>query len=167
MAIPTHRISILSRLNWSSGEYYWVIAVDGVALDVLLEQRAGGIALEGLVPTLLDWLSDPVERGIVWERVLPAVGDVVRLPLLMCPDDIDFYCTLVVAEVVADATHVYWRRLGTDVTADLWKDLHAVGSEVNWLDAVGSFVFEKEEYAGVVEAFRGHLGADAPLYPRV
>jgi hypothetical protein len=165
--MTTNTISIQSRFNTNSGLYYWVIAVDGIELDELLDLRVKDVRLAGLVPTLLDWLSDPVERSIVWQRVFPAPGDVERLPILMCPDDIDFYCTLVIAEVTTDDAHVYWRRLGLDATQDVWQDLASVGSDVEWFADGGAFVFEKAAYAAVVNAFREFLEADAPHYPGV
>lgn len=38
--------------------------------------------------------------------------DKVNLPLLLCPDDCDFSCVVIVAEVKKTESHVYWKRIG-------------------------------------------------------
>ncbi len=38
--------------------------------------------------------------------------DKVNLPILSCPDDMDFSCVLIVADVVKENGKVFWKRLG-------------------------------------------------------
>ena len=38
--------------------------------------------------------------------------DNVNLPLLSCPDDLDFSCLVIIAEVEKTEDHVYWKRIG-------------------------------------------------------
>ena len=38
--------------------------------------------------------------------------DSVNLPLLSCPDDLDFSCVVIIAEVEKTEDHVYWKRIG-------------------------------------------------------
>lgn len=38
--------------------------------------------------------------------------DKVNLPPLLCPDDCDFSCVVIVAEVEKTDSHVYWKRIG-------------------------------------------------------
>lgn len=38
--------------------------------------------------------------------------DKVNLPLLLCPDDCDFSCVVIVAEVEKTDSHIYWKRIG-------------------------------------------------------
>ena len=93
-----------------------VIAVDGRPLDLVLDAHRPQGDLKGLVPTLLDWLEDEGERAVVRDRVLPPIGETAVAPILMCPDDLDFFCTVVVAEVETSAEAVQWTRLGLDMS---------------------------------------------------
>ena len=38
--------------------------------------------------------------------------DKVNLPLLLCPDDCDFSCVVIIAEVEKTGSLVYWKRIG-------------------------------------------------------
>ena len=38
--------------------------------------------------------------------------DKLNLPILSCPDDLDFSCIVIVAEVEKTVDHVYWKRIG-------------------------------------------------------
>jgi hypothetical protein len=104
----------LHRSPYNQAEHL-VIFVVGRPLDQLV---AGFFPAEariaGLVPTLLNWLADERERQVVWERVLPPEGLLVACPVLMCPDDADSSCTLIVAEVETTRDQVPWHRLGLD-----------------------------------------------------
>ena len=45
--------------------------VDDTPLDEFLAARYNDPDLVGLVPTLLDWLTDPAERDLAWQRIDP------------------------------------------------------------------------------------------------
>jgi hypothetical protein len=104
--------------------------------------------VEGLVPAWLGWLTDKGERELVRERMWPRVGERWIVPLLVCPDDLDFSCTLVVAEVSSTEEEVTWERIGLDTRSSLEV------SEVDWL-AVAPQRFQRGEYLECVESFSG------------
>jgi hypothetical protein len=131
-----------------------VLVVDGTPLDQLLDVAHPGYHLLGLVPALLDWLSDAEERRLVRERILPTIGSTAIAPLLMCPDDLDLWCTVAVAEVVREAPVVWWQRIGLDAPKAKPGDMpRAMGGRVDWIDGLGPFCFETAEYERCLAAF--------------
>ena len=79
------------------------------------------------------------EEEIVWERILPNENELSRCPILMCPDDNDFFCTLIIAEIENRGNVIQWTRLDIDQTRALEPD--SVGSKVNWSEKMKPFVF--------------------------
>lgn len=67
------------------------------------------------------------------------------VPVLMCPDDADFSCTIIVVEVVKSKTVVSWNRVG------LLTDASTMSAE--WFADFPTFKFLRSQYEGVVKAF--------------
>ncbi len=141
--------------NEFSGFFYYVILVDGVSLeDYVLKTKHAEIKA-GLVPTLLNWLDDPGEREEVWKRVLSEDQEAARLPILMCSEDIDFGCTLIMTEVRSDSQHVYWERFGLEESDSTVPT--EVGTKVLWFDDILPLKFARAQYEEVLTRFRQHL----------
>ncbi len=126
---------------------HYGIKVDGVSLDALLHAQYSEINCEGLVPTMPDWLEDSRERTLVLSRYLSR-DPIVMLPLFMCPDDCDLWCTLIIAEVIQEGSCIRWSRMGLDQSTgeELIRSYKYIGASVNWLDKIPSMVFDREEY---------------------
>lgn len=92
------------------------------------------------------------EQAVVWKRILPAENETAICPILMCPDDNDFSCTLIVAEITNCGDRVQWKRLGLDKTEE-W-DPEKVGSMVDWFDKPTELNFSKKDYFAMLEAFK-------------
>jgi hypothetical protein len=105
--------------------------IDGYWLDEQLETLYPGNMYKGLVPTLLDWMERQDEQAVVWKRILPVENTTEICPILMCPDDNDFSCTIIVAEIINCGDVVQWKRLGLDKTKE-W-DAEKVGATVDWI----------------------------------
>jgi hypothetical protein len=132
-----------------------VLVLDGVQLDVLLDSARPDLNLLGLVPTLLDWLADPKERALVWERILPPTGSIAVAPVLMCPDDCDLWCSVVVAEVSPVESIVWWRRVGLDMSKPQPEDMpKAIGGAVKWFSGLGPYCFDRAGYEECLASFK-------------
>jgi hypothetical protein len=137
-----------------------VITVDGEPLDVIIFRRTENRAYLGLVPTLLDWLRDPAEHDVVWQRVVPATGCRHNAPILMCPDDADLWCTVIITDIETKADTVQWHRLGLEVgKGDAVPQ--SIGADVEWFTEIKPFSFARDAYHACIEAFR-----DTPTCPR-
>jgi hypothetical protein len=140
-----------------SNEPHLTINVDGKALDKILHELYPDKNLMGLVPTLLDWLEDTKERKVVWNRFESNQKQVV--PILMCPDDIDLWCTVINVEVEKTENSVKWLRLGIDLgSSDNMPDL--IGTHVEWFDKIEPMEFDKVEYEKFSSDFKIEIEKD-------
>ncbi len=130
------------------------IQVDGKPLDVLLDEQYSGRNLLGLVPTLLNWLVDPKEQRVVWDRVESISPQVV--PILMCPDDVDLWCTVIVIEIAKTDSVVKWLSVGLDM-GDGENMPDSIGSDVDWFDGLEPLEFRLSDYEKFVTAFKMEL----------
>ncbi|MEI8704357.1 hypothetical protein [Pseudoalteromonas sp. B62] len=135
---------------WS--EEYPCIYIDGVRLDSIINQLKPDQDYLGLIPTLFSALNHDVEEMVVWERVLPKNGTAI-LPLLMCPDDVDLYCTLIVVEVLIKGNTVIWTRFGLDDSSDDDYVPRWLGTEVNWFENSPAYEFKLETYKAMLDVF--------------
>jgi hypothetical protein len=134
------------------------IKIDGEWLDEKLEESYPGEMYKGTIPTLLFAMESKIESDLVWNRILPDFNAKVICPILMCPDDRDFSCTLIVAEIECLDDVVIWHRLGLDITKD-WQP-ESVGSEVKWFYRELSYQFQKTEYIKMIKAFEHQFKTD-------
>lgn len=135
-----------------STEPHPALFVDGEPLDGWLDARLDGLEALDLVPAQ-HWLDDEAERELSWRRLselLPGIPVVV--PLLICPDDLDLSCTVIVAEQQLEQNRVVWRRFGIAAgSADDPLD------EIGWCDPL-SVSFELEGFLAALASFRGAVG---------
>tara|TARA_B110000211_G_C14056443_1_gene543595 strand:+ start:1546 stop:2025 length:480 start_codon:yes stop_codon:yes gene_type:complete len=149
-----NQIQTKTCFNKFSGDRYYIITVDGVSLeDIVLKNRPD--ILEGLVPTLLNWLEDPEERKEVWLRSFPDLDKKELLPILMCEEDIDFSCTLIIAEVTCDDNFIYWNKFGLE-DSDA-QTPGEIGKSVMWFDEVKPMKFTIADYSDLLNKFRKNL----------
>jgi hypothetical protein len=137
-----NRIEAIRAKSKTLSEPHLIIAVDGVHLDVALGE-------EGLVSSLLGWYHDQTNVAIPWQRILPDVGCTGYAPILICPDDLDLRCNVIMVEVVAEPEIIRWDRLGHDMSASR----AAVGSIIRWNPAWGPYRFSRVEYEACLAAF--------------
>jgi hypothetical protein len=137
-----NRIEAIRISSKFISEPHLVIAVDGVPLDVAL-------GVEGLVSSLLGWFHNEEDCEVPWQRILPDVGCSGYAPVLICPDDLDLSCSVVMAEVVAEQDVIRWDRLGYEATSK-----GAVGSYIRWEPRWGPYRFNRAEYERCLAAFR-------------
>lgn len=145
-------------LDISDYEGYWDFInyrIDGYWLDEKLEELYPGNMYKGLIPTLVYWLGRNDEKKVVWKRILPNENETTICPILMCPDDNDFSCTLIVAEISNSGDVVQWRQIGIDRTTG-W-DAEKVGTTVEWFDKLNGFEFGMQDYLTMIDVFRRRM----------
>ena len=129
--------------------------IDGYWLDEKLDELYPGNNYKGLIPTLVYWMEREDEKAVVWERILPRENETAICPVLMCPDDNDFSCTLIVAEIRNCGNVIQWKQIGIDKTKQ-WE-AEKVGSTVAWLDKFTGFEFPIQDYLIMLEQFKQQL----------
>ncbi|MFY7669506.1 hypothetical protein ACOSP6_00325 [Tenacibaculum sp. MEBiC06402] len=139
------------------------IKIDGVWIDEKFNKLYPNNFIEGTIPTLSYKLQTEIEEKIVWKRFLPAENTVTICPILMCPDDCDFECSLIVAEIENSKTQIRWNRIGLD-KSETYKIKENVGSDVEWFKGKYSFEFERDEYLKVISNFKRQYEIDKIEY---
>jgi len=142
--------------------------IDGYWLDEKLDELYPNKSYKGSAPTLQYWMAWNKERDIVWKRIFPTELNQAICPILMCPDDVDFSCTLIVAEIENCGDIVKWTRIGRENTGGYEHQvdgtiLHKpeiVGSDVAWFDNIGPFEFDATEYGTMIQVFKKQFEAD-------
>lgn len=120
------------------------ILIDELKLDIWLDQLYPENNYLGLIPCIIDLIHTEPEQQLVLQRYNDK-QEVVILPILMCPDDCDLWCTLIVAEVIIQSDEVWWNRIGLD-QSDISKGCYYVGSTVEWFENIPQLKFEKQSY---------------------
>ena len=143
--------AILVKHNFENYYDFLNIRIDDYWLDEKLEELYPNEIYKGILPTLCG-LNEEKETEIVLNRILPKLNENTVCPIFMCPDDCDFSCTLVVAEIYNKGSVIEWKRIGIDVTQDL--DINQIGSDVEWFNKFSSLSFEKNQYIEMLKDFR-------------
>jgi len=137
-----------------STERHLIIQVDEIPLDQHLHETYPQYEINGLVPTLLHWLNMPGERTVVWNRIESKEKQIV--PILMCPDDRDLWCTIINVEIEKTEHSVKWLRLGID-SGEPDGMPNSIGTKVDWFDKIPVMEFDLAEYEKVISTFRTEI----------
>ncbi|MBD3922937.1 hypothetical protein H8B09_29790 [Paenibacillus sp. PR3] len=122
------------------------ILIDGIALDIYLHSLYPNDLYLGIIPTITDWIDLKDEAKFVLSR-FQSNHERVILPILMCPDDCDLTCTVIVAEVINRDNEVVWCRIGVDASKlGIPYNYERIGTDVNWLELVPEMIFDKTSY---------------------
>lgn len=136
------------------------INIDGKSLDKIISENYTNENFEGFVPTLLDWLEDPEERRLVWKRLLDK-KEINIVPILMCPDDLDLHCSVIVVEIKKTDEKIIWSRVGLDIGKYKYDEMpFSIGKEVEWFDKIDSFEFSLNDYWLFINKFKELIDLD-------
>ena len=80
----------------------------------------------------------------------------------MCPDDCDFYCICIVAEIHNSGQTVTWLKIGSD-RSDL-RDANNVGTTVDWYSNFQKLEFTIKYYLKVLADFKDRYALDKVDY---
>ena len=141
---------------WQASKHYsnishWHLAIDGIPIDKLFDHE---LQSEGLVLTIQGWMYHDHENSLAWQRIMPDLFCTTYAPILICPDEIDFHCATVIAEIWADNSEVIWKRIG--------YDLHSndIGMSVAWTQSLGPYIFKREQYEECLRQIAKKQGHD-------
>lgn len=133
-------------------EEYAVLAIDGLPIyDWIksgISDRDGRDTTGKLVPAHV-WLIDDDEARIAWKLLEPDTNGSTVVPLLVCPDDRDLSCSVVVVEQVVGDTVVEWKRFGLSR-----NHINGVVTCVDWNHATQSATFDRAQFEQAVLEFR-------------
>lgn len=102
------------KTHYDYYEDYWII--DGVPIVSYVEQHRPGSSLSvfgsllGLLPAWSGKLVCQWENDFIWEMVNSK--EELNVPILVCEDDCDLSCIVIVAHIRKVENTVYWDRIG-------------------------------------------------------
>ncbi|MDQ0896830.1 hypothetical protein [Paenibacillus sp. V4I7] len=142
-----NKIEVVSMKSEYCSVEHHTIAIDGIPLDIMLHSQYPTDLLLGMIPTIIDWIDSPKEKELLKGR-FNSVGKEVSLPVLMCPDDCDLFCTVIVANVVKAGGRIIWKKIGIDRSHEEIKLLRCdgIGSRVDWLEKIPPMTFVADQY---------------------
>jgi len=149
---------ILDKSDYEGYFDFLNFQIDGYWLDEKLEELYPDYSIKDNIPTLLFALESEKEQEIVWDRILPKENETTVCPILMCPDDCDFICTLIVAEIENCGSTIRWNKIGFDMTKSNLPE--KVGSKVDWFNNFNFLEFESSQYSIMISEFKKHYALD-------
>ncbi|NDV80724.1 hypothetical protein [Bacteroides sp. 51] len=81
-----------------------------------------------------------------------------KCPILMCPDDFDFSCTLIVAEIENYSSFIRWKQIGID-KGSKWYDTE-MRYDIEWFFDFQPLNFEFDDYKKMIQKFRKQYQLD-------
>ncbi len=119
-----------------------VLTVDGASLDVWLSKEISEVNVLNLVPAQ-GWLIDEDDLALAWRRIrIYEENCSTIVPLLICPDDLDLSCTVVVVDQETSEQQITWHKFGFSFHSG--RD--QVGSSVKWFKDSPSATFGVDQF---------------------
>ncbi|MGK8803982.1 hypothetical protein [Acinetobacter seifertii] len=111
-----------------------ILAIDNVPLNIWMHQNARVIDdMNDLVPAQ-GWLYDhdsELALSNAWKLLKPEAYENVAIstvvPILICPDDLDLTCSVIMVEQIVSTDQVVWARFGL-----AFNHVHDVVTSVVW-----------------------------------
>jgi len=120
-----------------------VILIDEKPLDLFLNEKVSD-NIEGLVPSI-SWLDSKLERDYAINKLLPENKVKMTIaPILICPDDMDLSCTVIVVDIEFKKDLVIFKNFGFD-TSSITNPI-SLGRKVTWFKGIDSLEFDRTEY---------------------
>ena len=127
-----------------------VFAIDGTSLDLWLSERLPDDWISDLVPAQ-GWLIDDADFALAWRRIERIEEDCSTIvPVLVCSDDVDLSCSVIVVEQVGAINEIIWRRFGRpdESRGD------QCGATVKWFEDCPSCEFDRSEFVAALAEFK-------------
>jgi hypothetical protein len=121
---------------------------------ITAERGAMDVHIQDLVPAQ-GWLIDDDDMKTAWRRINPdGVGLTTIVPLLICPDDVDLTCNVIVVEQETSTDLIHWNRFGFAMD----KPYDSVGATVQWFKKFHQVDFKRTEYCTALVSFQALCG---------
>ena len=142
------------QAKYEQSKHFSEISIDEKLLSQILHELYPKDGFDCLVPTFSSWRWDNKEQKFILKTVENNQRKLI--PILMCPDDLDLWCRVVVVEVEETKEYIHWLRIGVDISkAEILPS--SVASSVQWFEKIPSYTFKKSEYDGFLAEFRKQI----------
>lgn len=135
------------QAKFSRNACAWLL-IDDVGVEKWLAEHLEDEQVSFLGLSLI-WLTNDAEEALAKRRFTPGEdGSSTIVPLLVCSDDMDFGCTVLVAEQVVQGDSLIWIRFGWSLSEGL-----EVGAQTRWISGSQPVEFELEDFKCAMEDF--------------
>lgn len=140
-----------SKFSYGS---YQTFAVNGVAIEVWLAAQSPAADLN--LVSAHDGLHSDQETRLVWDRIYSTAPSwCCIVPLLVCPDDLDLTCSVIVAEQVSTEKSIVWERFGL-----LRESAKLTSPSVDWFSGIRSVTFDRENFMTTLDSSRASVNVE-------
>jgi hypothetical protein len=144
------------QAKFSRNACAWLM-VDGVGVEQWVAHHLD-YELGAMLGLSLIWLLDEEEEALAKRRFAPGEDDTSTLvPLLVCGDDMDFDCTVLMVEQVVGNGVVTWARFGLSVSGGL-----EVGVQTRWMAGCEPVSFAVSDFQQALHDFEAILAGQTP-----
>lgn len=144
-----NRIEVVQEHIYNDSVKHMTLYIDGARID----QKICGLSGDKIVNELLfAWqgLEIKHESKYIWELI--DSRESANIPILVCPDDADLSCYLIVVKVKYEEDRVVWEKFGKSIGM-----IHPDGFESEFVSGIRDFENWSEEYwnlyGGVLDTF--------------
>lgn len=150
-----NKISVDNRSSKYVENAHPILLINGEPLDHVLNEYYPDDFLLGLIPPIIDWMNVDEEAKLV-EQIYDSADELKILPILMCPDDCDLSCTIIVAEIEMTSDLMKWNRIGIDQgNPKEWIEKgRFLEAGIEWLDQVPVMTFKREDYKSLEKVYK-------------
>lgn len=135
------------QAKFSRNACAWLL-IDDVGIEKWLAEHLADEQVSFLGLSLI-WLINDAEEALAKRRFTPGEdGSSTVVPLLVCSDDMDFGCTVLVAEQVVQGDSLSWIRFGWSLSEGL-----EVGAQTRWISGSQPVEFALEDFHCALEDF--------------
>lgn len=150
-------LSIVHHKSKYSAETYRTFAINGTAIEIWLPNQNPSSELDLI--SAHEGLNDEQETALIWDRIFSTAPNwSCIVPLLVCPDDVDLSCTVIVAEQLSSEMSITWKRFGL-----LLEPTTLESPSVDWYPDIRTVEFKRDNFMKVIEEFRSAVNVDLGL----
>jgi hypothetical protein len=144
-----HINAIVHQPGFARSECAW-IGVDGKPIEKWFAEEFDNpdATTLGLAQV---WLHNEDEERLAWSRIVPGLENSSTIvPILVCSDDMDFACTVLVVEQLVTNGTVQWVRWGYSVSSNT-----EVGISTEWVRPTKAplATFDRNEFEDCLRSF--------------
>ena len=111
-----------------------ILAIDGIPLNIWINKNTNIIEETNTLVPAQGWLynfENSLSLSNAWKLLKPEASEYgavsTVLPILICPDDLDLVCSVIIVEQVVTESEVTWIRFGR-----AWANINDLVTSVIW-----------------------------------
>lgn len=135
---------------------FWGLNIDDKPLDEYFEYAFPGNEILGLIPVCSGWLTNKDDEEYFWKMILPPIRSKTTCPILICPDDQDYSCTTIIAEIHNAGDCINWCKIGISLSDG--RNYEEFEKMTKWLEMKFSIRFTHSEYKAALSIIANARG---------